>query len=116
MSSRELSNPLQSLLATVARTAPRDTGESGRFKARLAGAGPAVAILCDCSSSMEERAGARTKASLLAEALDGLATDLPEVRLVAFGSTAAEVAAPPDLPAPAGGTALHLALDLAADP
>jgi hypothetical protein len=63
---------------------------------------------------MEERSGTRRKADVLREALDSLWPDLPGARLIAFGSTAREVDSPGGLPAPSGGTALHLALDAAA--
>jgi uncharacterized protein (DUF58 family) len=112
--SRELSNPLQSLLAGAARSLPATTGDTGRFRARLEGAGRGVAILADVSSSMDERAGGRRKVEILAEALAGLWPDLAGARLIAFGSTAAEVPSPDELPPPSGGTALHLALDAAA--
>jgi hypothetical protein len=114
MSSRELSNPLQSLIAGAAKSLPATTGATARYHARLDGAGSSVAILADVSSSMDERAGSRRKADVLGEALVTLWPELPAARLIAFGSTAREVDSPADLPAPSGGTALHLALDAAA--
>ena len=108
--SRELSNPLQSLLAGAAKSLPAATGETAHFRARLDGAGTGVVILADVSSSMEERAGARAKIDLLREALDALWPELAGARLIVFGSTARRVASPAELPAPSGGTALHLAL------
>jgi hypothetical protein len=111
---RDLANPLQSLIAGAARSLPATTGETDRLKARFAGAGAAVVILCDVSSSMDERAGSRRKIDLLREALDSVWSELPDARLVAFASTPTDLAGPSDLPAPAGGTALHLGLDAAA--
>lgn len=112
--SRDLSNPLQSLIAGAAQALPATTGQTDRFKARLDGAGAGVVILADVSSSMDERAGLRRKIEVLAEALNGLWPELRGARLIAFGSTAREVGSPSDLPAPSGGTALHLALEEAA--
>lgn len=114
--SRELSNPLQSLIAGAAKSLPAATGDTARFRARVEGAGAGVVILADVSSSMDERAGRRRKCEILAEALDQLWPELAGARLIAFGATAAEVLSPDDLPAPSGGTALHLALDAAARP
>lgn len=111
--SRELANPLQSLIAGVARHAPATTGEVEAFRRRADSAGSGTVLLCDCSSSMAERAGSRTKAELLVEALDGLLPDLPGARIVAFASAVRDCSTPADLPAPAGGTALHLGLDAA---
>jgi hypothetical protein len=110
----DLANPLQALIAGAARSTPAVTGEVERTRARLDAPGAAVVVLADCSSSMAERAGARTKADLLAEALDSVLPDLPGATLIGFATTAAGLPSAAHLPAPAGGTALHLALDLAA--
>lgn len=111
----DLSNPIQALIAGAAKALPATTGETDRLKSRLAGAGATVVILADVSSSMDERAGARRKVELLREALDQVWADLvPGGRLIAFASTPTELLSPAQLPAPAGGTALHLALDAAA--
>lgn len=111
---RDLANPLQSLIAGAAKSLPATTGESARYKARLDGAGDSVVILADVSSSMAEGAGSRRKIDLLREALDSVHADLPAAVLIAFASTPAELPGPSALPSPAGGTALHLALDAAA--
>jgi hypothetical protein len=111
---RDLSNPLQSLIAGAARSLPATTGATERSRSRLTGAGTGTVILADVSSSMDERAGNRRKADILREALEGLWPEMPGARLIAFGSTAREIDDPRDLPAPSGGTALHLALDAAA--
>ena len=110
----ELSHPLQSLLRRASGALPASTGEAARYRARLSGAGTATVLLADVSSSMAESAGARPKIALLREALDSVWPSVSGAVLVAFGSIAAAVRSPADLPAPAGGTALHLALDAAA--
>jgi len=111
---RDLTNPLQALIAGASKSLPATTGQTERFRARIEGAGAGVVILADVSSSMDERSGRRSKIQVLAEALDGLWAELPGARLIAFGSTASEIASPAELPSPSGGTALHLALELAA--
>jgi hypothetical protein len=114
--SKELYNPFQSFLAQAAKTLPAKTGETANYRSRYdsASAGSGVVILADVSGSMEDRAGAITKIEVLREALVNVQPDLPDARLVAFGSTAGEIPGASSLPAPAGGTALHLAIDLAA--
>jgi hypothetical protein len=111
--SREIANPLQSLIAAAGKSLPAATGETERYRARFEHAGAAVVVLADCSSSMAESAGGRTKEAILREALGGCWPELPGAALVGFASTARRVDAPTDLPSPAGGTALHLALDAA---
>ncbi len=111
---RDLSNPLQALIAGAAQALPSTTGDTDRHRARIAGAGSGVVILADVSSSMGEAAGRRRKADLLADAIASAWPDLPGATLIAFGSTVSAVPGPSDLPPPSGGTALHLALDAAA--
>lgn len=103
-------NPLQGLIAAAGKLPA--TGPVDERRRRLESAGPARVILCDTSGSMAESAGARTRIRLLQEALDAQPLT-PEDHVLAFGSTAAECN-PTALPAPAGGTALHLALLAAA--
>ena len=112
--SRELSNPLQALILGAAKSLPAQSGETDRFKARISGAGQGVVILADVSSSMAEKAGGRSKSEILREALDSVWGELPGPTLIGFGSTASTVTRPDRLPAPNGGTAMHLALDAAA--
>jgi hypothetical protein len=52
---------------------------------------------------------ARTRFEVLRDAIDGTECR----RIIAFSSSAQLVTSPRELPAPAGGTALHLALDMA---
>jgi hypothetical protein len=109
----DLSHPLQALIRRAAGTLPAATGESARYRARIDSAGTTTVLLADCSSSMAEAAGGRTKAAILREALDSVWPDCPGAVLIAFGSTAQAVGSPSELPSPAGGTALHLALEAA---
>jgi hypothetical protein len=102
-------DPFADILARAAK-APKVTGETGRYQRRLDTSGTGQVVILDVSSSMAEPAGARTKIEILRDAL----VDLPPARLLAFSSTAQEIASAADLPLPSGGTALHLALDLAA--
>jgi hypothetical protein len=111
---RDLSNSLQSLIAGAAAALPAATGETDRHRARISGAGSGVVILADVSSSMAEAAGGRRKIDLLRDAIASAWPDLPGTTVIAFGSTAEAVPGPADLPPPSGGTALHLALDVAA--
>lgn len=109
------SNPLQAIIAGVARATPAETGRVAAFRRRLdPRPGRPIVILCDTSSSMDDAAGSRRRIEVLREALDRVLPDCPSARIIAFGSTAAEVPSASRLPEPAGGTALHLALDLAA--
>ena len=110
---RDLSNPLQSLIAGAAKALPQATGQTERFKARMNGGGQGVVILADVSGSMSESAGSKRKIAVLQDALESLWPDLPDARLIAFSSIAATLASPADLPTPNGGTALHLGLDAA---
>lgn len=67
-------------------------------------------ILCDVSGSMSEPAGDRQKIDVLREALSDILRDLEDCTILAFASHIKLVAQLSQLPTPAGGTALHLAL------
>jgi hypothetical protein len=110
----ELANPMQALIDLAARSTTKDTGESARFRARIDSGGWGAVILADTSSSMDEGAGSTTKIEILRRALDQVVPDLASCRLISFDSFARLVPSPSALPTPNGGTALHLALDLAA--
>jgi hypothetical protein len=99
------SNPLAALVAAAAKTLPATTGATDR--AATLAARPLI-VLADVSTSMGELAGSRVKIDLLQEAL---ATIPASARVVAFGSYPSDLGAGRLLPAPSGGTALHLALD-----
>lgn len=101
-------NPFARLLSQAAK-APAQTGEVGRIQLRLNGGGVGQVVLADVSSSMSEMAGERTKSQVLRDAL----AEHHAARIVAFASSA-NVVDVASLPAPCGGTALHLGLDLAA--
>jgi hypothetical protein len=74
----------------------------------MTGSSGAILIVADVSGSMSESTGTRRKIDILREAV----SQKPEnARLIAFSAMAHEVS---ELPDPNGGTALHLALELAA--
>jgi len=97
----------------AAKNLPAATGETARYQTRLASGSSAGGslILADVSSSMAESAGEGIrKIDVLRDALamaDG-------ATLIAFSSIPRLVPGAAELPAPHGGTALHLALDMAA--
>ena len=107
-------NPLAAALKAAARL-PATTGTARHYRERAAGSGAAVLLLLDCSASMADMAGARSKLALLQEALDWLVPQLPaDAGMIAFAASPQLLAPGARLPDPAGGTALHLALDEAA--
>jgi hypothetical protein len=103
-------NPFAGILKAAA-CLPADTGAVAKMQRRLDNAGACQVILADVSASM---AGASTgeerRIDVMRRALTGAAT----ARLVAFSDVPREVDEAAALPAPSGGTALHLALDFAA--
>lgn len=112
MSTNLPANPLQSLIVSAAKSTPRETGESARFRDRHTAAGTARVIVCDTSGSMIESAGSRRRIDHLREALEQVRQ--PEHILVAFSSAAQTISGPAALPSPSGGTALELGLAEAA--
>lgn len=104
-------NPFASLLDQAAK-ATAQTGEVARIQKRLDGAGGSgQVVLADVSSSMAEMAGSRSKIQVLREALTA---ERGAARIIAFSSTPTEARTAEEIPDPCGGTALHLAIDLAA--
>ena len=101
-------SPFAGLLASAAAQ-PVRTGVVDRYQRRIDAAGSGQVVLLDVSSSMADMAGSRSKIEILRDAL----LTIPPAMLIAFSSTPVEIASPADPPAPNGGTALHLALDLA---
>lgn len=108
MSALSKPNPFARILSQAAK-APAQTGDVGRIQLRLNSGGVGQVVLADVSSSMSEMAGERTKSQVLRDAL----VEHRAARIVAFASSASVVDVA-SLPAPYGGTALHLGLDLAA--
>jgi hypothetical protein len=106
--------PLQALIARAARTMPvvpaSGSGIVAHYQQRIDSGGVGQVVLLDVSSSMAEMAGALPKIDILRDAL----ARAPPARLIAFGSVPREILSIWELPAPAGGTALHSALVLAA--
>lgn len=98
------------MLIRSASALPPTTGTTAHYQKRLESAGSGCVILADVSSSMAEPAGARTKIEVLREAL----ASAPPARIIAFSSIPVEIFSPEALPYPSGGTALHLALAMAA--
>ena len=112
MTGRAVANPLQALLAAAAKN-PRVTGETGKYQARIDSAGSAHLVLCDVSGSMQESAGGgRRRIDHLREALAVVLR--PDHALMAFATGATWINSAAELPEPSGGTALELALALAA--
>jgi uncharacterized protein with von Willebrand factor type A (vWA) domain len=105
--SRDLVNPIAGVVAAARNALPQITGATARAQERMSRPRRKV-ILADVSSSMAERAGSRRKIDVLA---DALATAPDQATLVAFSSHVTPVRSAKMLPAPSGGTALHLALD-----
>jgi hypothetical protein len=104
--SRDLTNPLSRAVAQ-ARKLPAETGIVSRYR------GAGEIIMADVSSSMADKAGDRRKIQILQEALDWL-RPAASCRIIAFASTPRVIEPGQPLPAPYGGTALHLALRYAA--
>jgi len=75
-------------------------------------------ILADVSGSMDRLEGSRRRIDRLQDILRQVLPDVPAARLIAFGSVPIELRGfEPNalgLPEPAGGTALHSALELVA--
>lgn len=105
-------NPLAGIIAAAAKTPA--AGAIAKIKSRTTDASDAIVVVADVSSSMAEQAGARSKATILRESLESVMPAVPGARLIAFESTPHLIECPKKLPKPEGGTALHLALDLAA--
>lgn len=106
----ELAHPLQSLLAAAAKSLPRDTGETEGIGGRFQNAGTATILLCDVSSSMNERAGSKRKIDHLRAALDSVWSALPRASIYTFSSHVANASDPSRIGEPSGGTALHMGL------
>lgn len=106
MMTKQLANPLQSLISAAAKRLPSQTGATASYHARTGASGPSV-ILADVSGSMATTAwGGRRKVEILREAVAGMLR--PEHRLIAFSSSARETR---EIPEPDGGTALHIAIE-----
>lgn len=105
-------NPLAALIKQAGDNLPARTGEAERVASRLRTAGDEDVVLADVSQSMAEPAGDKRKIDLLRAAFDYALRG--HERLIAFNSSTLVLSSPSDLPAPAGGTALHLALAEAA--
>ena len=101
---------LASVVARAKAALPAETGAVARAAAR-----PDLAILADVSASMGERAGTGRKVDALASSLASVLADAPAATTIAFATLAVPVPAGAPLPAPSGGTALHLALEAGAD-
>lgn len=103
-------NPFAGILK-VAAGLPAQTGVVARMRQRLESAGSGQVVLADVSASMAGPAtGEDRRIEVLRRALSGVAV----ARIVAFSDAPREVYEAASLPAPGGGTALHLALDFAA--
>ena len=105
MTGTSVTNPLAAAIALAGKL-PTTTGATARARERR---DAPVVVLADVSSSMAEHAGARRKIDILQDALAAL--DAPAI--IAFASQAHALAAGARLPEPYGGTAMHLAFDVA---
>jgi len=106
-----LTNPLQALIGQASEQ--ESLGEVSKLRQRQQQATSEIVILADVSSSMSEVAGGKTKIEILREALSHVWPDCPNAHLITFSSLPAFMMSPNDLPAPSGGTALHLAIEAA---
>ncbi|MBM3927849.1 MAG: VWA domain-containing protein [Sphingomonadales bacterium] len=110
--------PAKSLASIVARaksTIPADTGAAARSAERIRSR-PALAIIADTSRSMDRSAGGVRRIDALRQSLDVVLADTPSSEVIAFHSVPTRLAPRARLPEPDGGTALHLALDIADSP
>jgi hypothetical protein len=110
MPGTSVTNPLQAIIASAAKSTPAVTGETARHQARFAAAGTARLILCDVSASMGLPAGGnRRRIDHLRDALRHV--QRPEHRVMAFSVDAAWVNGV--LPEPHGCTDMALAIERA---
>jgi hypothetical protein len=98
-------NPLTALVARAQTTLPRVTGATQEAEKRRA-TPRTLLVLADVSASMAEMANGRRKIDALSDALQTVS-----VPILLFSSYVTRHDPRQPLPAPAGGTALHLALD-----
>jgi hypothetical protein len=104
-------SPLAALLQQAATSLPAVSGVTQQHERRFRQAAGEV-VLLDTSGSMGAFVGNQRKIDILREALDYAL--LGGEYLIAFASFPRPIALPDDLPVPAGGTALDLALEMAA--
>lgn len=104
--SRQIANPLASIVAAARRSLPQTTGATAAAQADRDRPRRHV-ILADVSASMAEPAGLRTKRDVLGDALRHASA---ASTIVAFGGVVAVLAPGAPLPVPSGGTPLHVAL------
>lgn len=108
--SKELTNPLQRLIAKAGSTLPTTTGRVATQQARLDRRQGEVVILADISHSMESIAwGQRRKIDVLREAVEA-AQERQPARLIAFSAQPREVQR---IPEPESSTNLTAALQAA---
>ncbi|OBY87037.1 vWA domain-containing protein [Delftia sp. JD2] len=109
---RQLVNPLQSLIGKAKASLPQHTGTVAKAHDRMTrlGSGQTV-VLADVSGSMDSLAwGGRSKHSLLGEAIAATAAGH---EVLAFAEDVTPVPNASSLPPASGSTALHLALNAA---
>jgi hypothetical protein len=108
----DLAQLLQQIVDQAAESTPKQTGTVARFAHKIDTAETATVVLADVSGSMRESAGQQLKIDVLREAMSVAVP--PGAVIIAFASMPRVIDSPALLPAPSGGTALHLALDEAA--
>jgi Mg-chelatase subunit ChlD len=114
MKNNQLINPLQALIDAASQKAASGKIEKvvARHQSRQQATTNNRFVLADVSGSMSEMAGNySSKIELLKKALSDPSLDWSTQQLVAFGSFPENISHPSLLPRPAGGTALHSALD-----
>lgn len=117
MKNNQLINPLQALIDAASQKAASGKIEKvvARHQSRQQATTHNRFVLADVSGSMAEMAGNYTsKIELLKKALSDSSLDWSTQQLVVFGSFPEKISHPSLLPHPAGGTALHTALDFIA--
>lgn len=110
----EVLSPLKNIIERLAATEVQ--GRAAQMKKRFVDCSDAIVVLCDCSGSMEDGIGglSLSKFEHLKIALEDILQTWPQIKLVAFASSAKVVAGPNQLPPPGGGTNMARALQLAA--
>lgn len=109
---KDLINPLQGLLKQASGALPARSGRTEAFARRLHHDGPSI-LIADVSESMTSPAwGGKRKIDVLRAAVGDIMSGAPVPHVIAFSSDVREGVT--QLPEPAGGTALHLAIAAAA--
>ena len=109
----ELASPLRSIVQKLA--SQKISGPAAKVKKRYVGATNIVVAVCDVSDSMRDSIGSlgMNKHQQLKVALEDTLLSFPDLRIIAFSSTAQQIRDAKELPEPNGSTNLQRALQLA---